>query len=238
MEADGNKLAEPEGSVDQKILIELHRRIVDGTLRPGEKLSEVGIAKEFKVSRTPARVALKALEVEGFIKKREGRGFVVEQVDLSDLTDAYEVRGVLEGLAAATLARKGMTPEVKKTLRDTILNMNEALDSDLPAAEKATRYQHENKIFHSTIISECGNSYVRISINRMENLPLVAPGTVVFNSDSASQDLERFRLGSMQHHIIFDAICKRDVQRAEVLMREHANQTLVYSALFGLDDED
>src|SRR5262245_27653753 len=116
-------------SADKRILTVLHRMIMDGSLAAGEKLSEVAVADMFDVSRTPARLALRALEVEGLIKKREGRGFTVQTFDLGDIAHAYEVRGVLEGLGAGTLAKKGMAEDVDKSLRAAIEVMRAALDS-------------------------------------------------------------------------------------------------------------
>lgn len=217
---------------DQRVLAVLHRMIMDGTLTAGEKISEVGIAEMFSVSRTPARLALRALEVEGLIKKRDGRGFTIEEFNLGDISDAYEVRGVLEGLGAATLARKGMTPEIAKTLSDSIAEMAAALECDLTISARVARYQEGNVIFHETIMRQCGNKYIGFAFDRMKSLPLVKLGTVVFSDEKTEDDLMRLRFGNMQHQLVLDAITKRDPQRAEAMMREHANQTLVYSAVF------
>lgn len=217
---------------DQRVLAVLHQMIMDGTLSPGEKISEVGIAKKFDVSRTPARLALRALEVEGLIKKRDGRGFTVEEFNLGETAHAYEVRGVLEGLAAATLAKQGMTPELHASLDQVITDMDAALESDAPIANRISQYQDGNVVFHETIMRQCGNQYIGFAFNRMESLPLIKLGTVVFNEHRTEKNLMRLRLANMQHRLIFDAIAKRDPQRAEAMMREHANQTLVYSAIF------
>ncbi len=91
---------------DQRALAILRRMIVDGSIAPGEKITEVGIAALLDMSRTPVRLALKTLEVEGFIRKRDGRGYTVVAIELEDVSKAYEVRGVLEGLAAKLLAQK------------------------------------------------------------------------------------------------------------------------------------
>ena len=65
---------------------------------------------------------------------------------------------------------------------------------------------------------------------------MVQLGTVVFNAAKPSRELMRLRLGNIQHRLIFDAISQRDTQRAKAMMREHANQTLVYSSLFAGND--
>lgn len=222
---------------DQRVLATLHKMIMDGTLPAGEKISEVQVADKFDVSRTPARLALRALEVEGLIRKRQGRGFTVQKFNMGDIRMAYEVRGVLEGLAAGTLARSGMPGNVEKRLRDAIAHMDHALDDDIDIADRVTLYQDGNVDFHDTIMRQCGNHYVGFTFDRMQTLPLIRPGTVVFDAGKADRELMRLRFGNMQHRLIVDAIAKRDPQRAEAMMREHANQTLVYSALFTASDD-
>lgn len=217
---------------DRRVLAVLRRMILDGSLAPGAKVSEVSVAQMFDVSRTPARLALRSLEVEGLIRKRRGRGFTVQEFDLGDAAKAYEVRGVLEGLAAGTLARSGAAPEVTAALGDAVDAMDAALAGDRPPAARASCYQDGNVVFHATIMRNCGNDYVGFAFDRMRSLPLLAPGTVVFNPARAEDDLMRLRLGNMQHRLILDAIVNRDAQRAESMMREHANQTLVYSRIF------
>ncbi len=87
--------------------------IVDHKLKAGDKISEVQVAAMLNVSRTPARLALKTLEVEGLIKKRSGRGFTVQAVQMEDIADGVEVRGVLEGLGARVMAKRRVDQAVK-----------------------------------------------------------------------------------------------------------------------------
>lgn len=220
------------GPSDKRVLAVLHRMIMDGELAPGSKISEVSVADMFDVSRTPARLALRALEVEGLIKKRDGRGFTVQEFNLGDIKHAYEVRGVLEGLAAGTLAKAGMNAALEATLREVIDAMDAVLEADMEPGAKVTGYQDGNVTFHETIMRQCGNDYIGFAFDRMESLPMVKLGTVVYCPEQADREIMRLRLGNMQHKVIFDAIHGRDPQRAEALMREHANQTLVYSTLF------
>jgi GntR family transcriptional regulator of vanillate catabolism len=221
-----------ESAADKRILSALRRMIIDGTLAEGTKVSEVIVADMFGVSRTPARLALRTLEVEGLIRKRDGRGFTVQEFNLGDIKHAYEVRGVLEGLAAGTMAKTGISEEASARLHEAVGEMARALDADLDPPCKALLYQDGNVSFHETIMRDCGNPYVSFTFSRMESLPMIKLGTVVFSDGNADTDLMRLRLGNMQHKLILDAIEKRDAQRAESMMREHANQTLVYTDIF------
>lgn len=216
---------------DKRVVAALRQMIMDGTLTAGEKLSEVGVSNRFDVSRTPARLALRTLEVEGLIHKRKGRGFTVLELNFGDLSKAYEVRGVLEGLAAGTLARFGLSAEIEAKLSCAIETMDQVLHGSLPIEKAVAVYQKGNTVLHETIMRNCGNEFVSFAFARMESLPLVKLGTVVFNPEKADQELLRLKFGNMQHRLILDAFRKSDSQRAEALMREHANQIPVYTSL-------
>lgn len=218
-------------TTDKRVVASLRQMIMDGSLPAGEKISEVAVSHQFNVSRTPARLALRTLEVEGLIKKRQGRGFTVQALNFNDVSKAYQVRGVLEGLAASTLAHKGMPDGIQNRLVLAIDAMDHVLHLPDPVEQMVAAYQEANTQFHETIMTHCGNEFVGFAFARMASLPLVALGTVVFNVEKADDELMRLRFGNMQHRLILDALQKRDPQRAEALMREHANQVPVYTGI-------
>jgi GntR family transcriptional regulator of vanillate catabolism len=218
---------------DKRALSELRRLILDGRIPPGEKITEVGLAGLLNLSRTPVRLALKSLEVEGLIKKRQGRGYTVCDLDFDDITKAYEVRGVLEGLAARRLAMSGMSDNVRQDLKRS-LSLTEAALEKLSRQDDAgvALYQEGNTLFHDTILSACDNAFVSLTLTRLQSLPLVKLGTLVFNRDAFHAEFQRLTIGHGQHLIVFDAIDKRDPARAEAMMREHSHATISYSLLF------
>ncbi|MEM7269171.1 MAG: GntR family transcriptional regulator [Pseudomonadota bacterium] len=216
---------------DKRLVTALRQMIMDGSLEAGSKISEVRVSEMFEVSRTPARLALRALEVEGLIKKRDGRGYIVLSFSFDDLSKAYEVRGVLEGLAAGTLAREGLSAGTRDELVAAMDEMDELLRSGLPIEKCVIAYQEANVEFHETIMGECGNEFIRFSFARLEHFPLLGLGAVVFNKEKEEKELMRLRFGNMQHRVILDAIERRDAFRAETLMREHANHIPLYTKL-------
>lgn len=220
-----------ESTTDKRVVVSLRQMIMDGSLEAGAKISEVRISERFKVSRTPARLALRALEVEGLIQKRNGRGYTVLAFNTDDLSKAFEVRGVLEGLAAGTLARKGLEPNIADRLGAVVARIELLLESEEPTSAIVEKYQDANVEFHELIMKTCGNEFVGLAVARLDYLPLVRLGTVVFNEAKPSEELNRLRFGNMQHRLILDAIMRKDPYRAEALMREHANQMPLYSSL-------
>ncbi len=219
-------------TVDRRVAATLRSMIVDGTLAAGEKISEVAVAKLLDVSRTPARLALRTLEVEGFIRKREGRGFTVNGVELDDISKAYQVRGALEGLAAGLLTQKGLSQQEEAGLGLAVSMTEKIIQPDGNREEAIENYQQGNTLFHNTIMASCGNDFVGFAYERVESLPLLKLGVLVFNNDKFKQELLRLTIGHTQHVVILDAIKRGDASRAESMMREHSNATVLYSNLF------
>lgn len=217
---------------DQKVAAILRQQIMDGTLTAERKISEVTVSEMLQVSRTPARLALRTLEHEGLLRKRDGRGYRVLAFSDRDLGQAYEVRAALEGLAAGTLARHGLTDEQRELLQRVTQEIDELLDSTAEIATKIDGFQTRNRLFHQAIMQESGNAFIGHAFQRLANLPLVSLGTIVFNAEKAEEELQRLKFANMQHRLILDAILRRDAMRAEMLMREHANQIPIYSNLF------
>lgn len=218
-------------TADRRVAATLRQMIVHGKIKAGEKISEVGVAKLLDVSRTPARLALRTLEVEGFIRKRDGRGFTVNGVELDDISKAYQVRGVLEGLAAGLLAEKGMSEKEEAELAHSLTLTELCVKPGGDLEEMIEAYQRGNTLFHNTIMESCGNSFVPFTYERLEGLPLLKLGVLVFNRGKAEREMLRLTIGHTQHMIIFDALKRRDKARAEAMMREHSNATVLYSEL-------
>ena len=65
------------GSIQGRVIAEMRRRIIAGQIEPGVNLSELALAEEFGVSRTPVREALKQLQTEGLVEIRPRVGTFV-----------------------------------------------------------------------------------------------------------------------------------------------------------------
>ena len=96
--------------------------ILDGELRPGETMSQVVLAEEMGVSRTPLREALRMLQGEGLVEARPNRRVRVAPISAADLEELYAVRVALE-TQALRLAVPRMTPEDIAHLEGSIAEM-------------------------------------------------------------------------------------------------------------------
>lgn len=216
---------------------DLRRLIVGGMLRPGEKISESSAAQLLGLSRTPARFALSQLESEGLIEKRAGRGYTVREIRPEDLEKAIEVRGTLEGLAAARLAAQGASKETLDILRDSVATSEAAVSPAQITLKDVGLYQEANVVFHETILSHCGNEFIAQCFERIKHIPIVTPGHFALNEDKMDKERIRVTVGHSQHVIVLDAIEAGEPLRAEMMMREHAHATFRYAKLFVGEDE-
>ncbi|MEM5458274.1 GntR family transcriptional regulator [Paraburkholderia phytofirmans] len=110
----------------------LREAIVEGVLAPGSRLSEVQVAKQLNVSRTPMREAFAQLEREGLVTVLPRVGAYVRAVTLRDVEEIYTVRAALECLAVQ-LASERITALGSAQLDDVIEAMRMSVDADDPA---------------------------------------------------------------------------------------------------------
>lgn len=139
-------------SESERAYLAIRDGIVKGKYRPGERLLEEWLAKEFQLSRTPIREALMRLYQEGWVIKHPYRGVVVKAIDSKELENIIEVRAVLEGYATRTIALsrdKSLVTKLKNVM------------SSVEMASKEGRIQEAielNTSFHDLIYERCGNT--------------------------------------------------------------------------------
>jgi len=223
---------------EEKTLSTLRKMIMDGVLPAGKRLSEVVVADMLGVSRTPAKFALTRLESTGLIKKLPGRGYEVRTVRLQELEQLLRVRGILEGAAAASMARNGLSKTSRRTLAQSIAMTDGIVRKRQIDAHDIELYQDANLMFHETIMEQCGDEYIQLAYEPIRHMPLAALGTHVPDMDQLDREILRLTVGHAQHTIIRQAIETGDAMRAESVMREHSNATLEYAKLFVGDNVD
>lgn len=187
------------------VLEALREAIVAGVLGPGERLMEIQLAEEMGVSRTPVREAIRKLELEGFVVMIPRKGAYVAGVSYKDVTDVFEIRAALEGLAAGLAAEK-ITDEEIEHLEEVLhhekgtLTLEEMVQSDTDfhaLLYKASRNER--------LINILAN--LREQIQRFRTTSLAVPG--------------RLRYAIQEHRAIVDAVIQHDVEEAQSLATAH-----------------
>jgi len=221
---------------DQRVLSSLRQMIISGELAAGERVAEIPTAERLGVSRTPVRIAFRALEQEGLLIRQERRGYRVREVTPAGVSGAVEVRGVLEGLAARQAAELGLSAAQRQGLIDCLLLGDALFDKGYVTEEDLEQYHDLNRRFHALIIEASANPAINSALARNEHMPFASVSSLAIDRHNLKREYRRFNFAHMQHHAVFDAIDHRQGARAEWIMREHANATLRYAELFDADD--
>lgn len=87
----------------------LRDAISDGTLLPGERITQEDLAAKLNVSRSPVLQALRLLKKDGLLEEAPGRGLLVTPLDPDRIGHLYQIRGALDALAARLAAQRGET---------------------------------------------------------------------------------------------------------------------------------
>lgn len=193
----------------------LREHVMSGQIRPGERLQQERLARTFGVSRTPMRTALANLATEGLLQYEANRGYTVRAFDRKDIIDGYAARAVLEGLAAATVARSGLTQDTLQELTKLLTVGDRALAKGRLDLDDLDSYRAMNVEFHDRIIAEAQNRWISELVRQTQLIPFASNRMIVW------QDYAIMLRSHDDHHRLVDAIAARDPQRADSLLREH-----------------
>jgi GntR family transcriptional regulator of vanillate catabolism len=199
----------------QPVAEQLRALIMSGAIAPGEELLEVPTAARLGISRTPLRPALAALAQDGLLQRRGARGYVVRKVSVSEILDAYLVRAQLEGIACATVARRGIAEELRLLLLETLELGDAMLRARVDSDEQRLKWREMNERFHALILEETKNACLIDVTARTLALPFVSSRVAHFdNHDALARSHD-------DHWGIFHAIVNRESERAHAIMAEH-----------------
>lgn len=197
-------------SLQNDVYDRLKRAIIYGELGPGEKLSEIELAKNLCSSRTPIREAFRQLQMQGYITVRPNKGAYVSKLPFEEIEDIYNIVSLLEGYAAALAAQK---------INDSELNELRRVQKKLfvyASRKKFHDYIEKNSEFHSLITRLSGsNNLVKIitelrtRIYRYRLISVTIPGYI-----------EKY---ASDHEEIINALQNRNPARAKKHMEEHVN---------------
>lgn len=190
------------------VLEAIREAIIDGTLKPRERLMEIQLAEELGVSRTPIREALRKLELEGFIVMVPRKGAYVADISVKDITDVFEIRAALEGLAAV-LAAERITNEELEEMERLLAEKAEAISKgDLERLVEA------DTKFHEAIYKASRNEKLAAIINNLREQIQRYRATSLAHPGRMQHSLE-------EHRSIVEAIQSRDINLARQVAQDH-----------------
>src|ERR1700739_975788 len=113
----------PSGLIKNQLSDQLRGEILNGTLKPGERIVEGKWAARFGVAQASIREAINILAQAGFVTKAPGRSARVIHLSKTDVGHIYQLRGAMEGLAARLAVQ---SPQSLNALQATMDAMRES----------------------------------------------------------------------------------------------------------------
>jgi DNA-binding GntR family transcriptional regulator len=190
----------------------LRQRIITGEMPPGTEVSELELAEQLSMSKTPVREALARLGVEGFVEAFPRRGYRITPVTVKDMNDLFAVRSMLEGTASA-MAAKNLT-EAELDRLDELANASYVLEE----TSSVRSFIEANENFHAAIARGSGNP--RLYGLVMSHLEECAR---FFYMGARARDVNPET--NNDHHRIVEVLRQRNAERAHTMMIEHNENT-------------
>jgi DNA-binding GntR family transcriptional regulator len=197
-------------TLSDKIFQALAAAIVSGQLKPGQRLDEPSVCREFGVSRTPVREAFRRLSGTELVETAPRKGVAVARVDIEKLTDMFEALAEFEALCARLSAVRMTTLEKKR------LEMLNASRKSRMAKGNRDDFASLNGEFHEAIYQGAHSPSIA-SVTRNFRQRIAPFRTLQF---VRGQTEHSFR----EHDEIVRAIMASDAERACLAMRDHVTR--------------
>lgn len=196
--------------VDQ-VYTALLNAISEGEMAPGARLTQEELAEQLAVSRQPVLQALRLLKRDGLVVDAPGRGLMVAPLDSTLIAQLYEVRSVLDGLAArqAALAKAKIDRAIIARGRKVV------------AGEKVGAMIDADIAFHQAIYAASGNPLIAESAGRHWRHIRRASGAMLQLAGARAAIWD-------EHEEILRTIERGDAARAERLARGHCEAASVH----------
>lgn len=206
------------GNVVDAIYQTLHERIINGVYPPGLKMSQLELAEDLKVSRTPLREALNRLQSNRLVVGNSNRGVEVAAVRPEETEQWYALRLMVEPTVIAGICRD--------LSKEDLATMRGALDDMDRSRERTKDYQKAHHRFHAVALQH----YPNVIHEMIESIyqQIMRHQRAYFSRPRAAEDFIDV------DRLFLDALCEGDAASARHLLEFH----LIDAALGLLYDVD
>lgn len=212
--------AEPLGGKDGATppdgVADLHERvreaILRGELAPGSSLSQVALARELGVSRTPLREALRMLQREGLVQSERNRQILVAPFSVEDVEEIYCARLALEAIAIQ-LSVVRLNPEERAEVDGNLARLQH-----FAQAEDYERWEVVHREFHRRLVAPAGDRFTSL-------LRQLSDHAERYRRLYTESTPRAWSTGSHEHQLIVEAVLDRDPELAARRLAAHLAQT-------------
>ncbi|MED1953290.1 GntR family transcriptional regulator [Brevibacillus centrosporus] len=186
----------------------IKQKILDGSYKPSQKLTEIELAEIIGASRNTIKKALLKLEQENLVEIEQNKGAYIKSFTLEEIVNYLEIREVLEGLVARTAA-KNISDDELKQMKDILEQMDAQLKQN-----RFDEYSILNKEFHQVIYRASKNqqaveivNVIRTQLSRFHFRTILIPG--------------RNQNSFQEHTKIYEALKAHDEEKAQEAVMAH-----------------
>ena len=197
----------PRGTLADRVYTEMRAAILSGAITDGTELNQVGLARQFAVSRVPVREALRRLQAEQLITVNPYQQYVVTPVNRKTLVELIDIRAELEVFAIRRHMRI-MTSKMETQLRDFNARLRRENDPQL---------WFESDIEFHELLNGAGTEAARMIRTIRERVHRYL--------HTVASTRERQQEACAEHERIIDAMVASDDVTVERAIRQHIVHT-------------
>ena len=202
----GSDRRREEGPLSDFVYERLRTGIIQGEIRPNQRLVEAEVARQLRVSRTPVREGLQRLANEGLVTG--GRdGWQVQEHTAGEIREIYETRAALEGYASRLAAERASEENLEELSR---IHARAGTGTEITRAQLVEL----NSEFHDAIVQTCANERLINVIQRNREFYFNYRVAELFTDEEVESSVRG-------HGMILGRLLERDVAGAEELTRQH-----------------
>lgn len=206
-------IIEKNKSMREKVYDTLKQMIIDGVIKPGERIIETEYSNKFQISRTPIREAIRMLELEGLVESQTTGGVIVKTLTREEISEIYKIRIALESLIIEEIIKKINNQDIKK------------LEKVLKNTKKAFEVKDIEKVF--SLFTEFNQILYDIAslpkvTGMINNINLYLKRFRKLSIDNPSRKEEAFE----DHVQILEAIKNKELSTAISINRMHLEKSI------------
>ena len=194
-------------SVVDIVYQQLHELILREKIPPGEHINEYQVSERLEVSRASIREACRQLEKEGLVKIKKNQGVFVQEIDVEEAKELYEVRTALEALGIELASERAEKKDFEK-LEEVLSNLKKHFQSD------------DESYFETSL------EFHRVITKASKNKSLISLLDIIMNRQKLFRKKfflihKELRSSMKQHEDLLDLLMRREGKEAADLMKQH-----------------
>ncbi len=195
-------------SLHEEVATRVRNMIFERQLTPGQWIDELALARDWQISRTPLREALKVLAAEGLVVPVPRQGCKVAEMSEDEADELLPIMALLEGRCAYEAVRKAGEADIRHLQQLHAQLERHAAANDIEA------YYRANHEFHSAVQALAGNRWLDRATSDLRRFVRLLRGRQLHWPG-------RIEASINEHRVLLDAIVQRDAARAERVMHDH-----------------